>query len=103
MAMYTQLELLTFLLQQSYCPTLTTNVLRYAYEHGGSSILQVFGQFGTSPLSSWDSYLLQTIVDQCDVAGVTYFLAKVVELVAKRSRKYQRPKFVKRLRLPMIT
>ena len=102
MAMETQ-ELLTFVLQQSYCPTLTTSVLQCAYEHGGSGCLQVFGQFGTSALSSWDSALLGMIVRKGDVTGVRYFLAKVVELVAKRSRKSRRPQFLISYGLPMTT
>ena len=102
MAMKKQ-ELLTFLLQQSYCPTLTPPVLIDAYVKGGISTLQLFGQFGTSPLSSWDSSLLRMIVDNEDVTGVRYFLAKVVELVAKRRRKHPRPTFLRQLGMPMIT
>ena len=102
MAMGTE-ELLTLVLQQSYCPTLTSSVLADAYEHGGINTLQVFGRFGTSPLPSWDSALLGMIVRKGDVTGVRYFLAKVVELVAKRSRKSRRPQFANGYGLPMIT
>ena len=102
MATQTQ-ELLTFVLQQSYCPTITSPVLLDAYGKGGISTLQLFGQFGTSPLSSWDSSLLRMIVDKGDVTGVRYFLAKVVELVAKRRRKHPRPTFLRQLGMPMIT